>query len=425
MFQSAALLISVAALLSWANFKYIKLPSTIGVMLISLLASLAIVIFGEAESGFRGHLTQLVAGIDFHAAIFHGMLPFLLFAGALHVDFKALRQEWLPVTLLALIGTAASVLAVAGGLSLASWLLHLHIPWIGCLLFGALISPTDPVAVLGIMKAAGAPKSLETQIAGESLFNDGVGVVAFVAFVALAAGEPLPSPTGAITLLFHEVGGAIFLGAAVGGVTLYLLKLADNSHVHNHVEILLTLALALGSYALAETLRASAPIAVVVAGLMIGNPGRSFSMSPHTTRRLDEFWELIDEFLNVLLFMLMGLEVLILPLRPASLWAGAAAIIVSLLTRWIIVAAIGVPLRALRMRLSSGWVTLLTWGGLRGGVSLALALALPQADHRDTLLAAAYFVVVFSILAQGLTVGPLVRRFGAQNAIPSAPSFRH
>jgi CPA1 family monovalent cation:H+ antiporter len=406
MFQTASIIISVAALLSWINYKFVRLPTTIGVMLISLLASAALIVFAEAENGFRVWLAQLLSGIDFHEAVFHGLLPFLLFAGALHVKFDDLKREWLAVTALALLGTFVSIIAVGGGLYLMLCWLGSSIPWIGCLLFGALISPTDPVAVLGIMKAVGAPKKIEIQIAGESLFNDGVGVVAFVALAAVAGGEKIPSPIGTAILLLHEAGGGILLGGVVGFVTVRFLKRVDRYQV----EALLTLAAAMGSYALAEAAHASGPIAVVVAGLFVGNLGRTTSMSQQTVKRVDEFWELIDEFLNVVLFMLMGLEVLVLPLRMASLWEGAAAILVSLLARWAIVGGIGAGLKMMGRPLTVGSVPVLTWGGLRGGISLALALALPPADQRDTLLAAAYVVVVFSVVVQGLTVGLLIPR---------------
>jgi CPA1 family monovalent cation:H+ antiporter len=406
MFQTISLITAVAALLNWINYKFVKLPSTIGVMMISLLASLMLIFFGETESGFRGEITHLVAHLDFYSIVFHGMLPFLLFAGALHVKLTDLKREWLPVALLALVGTAASMFAVAGGLLLTLWLMGMHVPWIGCLLFGALISPTDPIAVLGIMKSADAPKSMATQIAGESLFNDGVGVVAFTALLAVAAGDSLPSPFGTIVMLVEEIGGAAVVGMLVGGIAMVLLWQVNRYQV----EVLLTVASAMGSYALAETFHVSAPIAVVVAGLCIGNPGRQFSMSLQTSRRLDEFWELIDEFLNVGLFMLMGVAVIILPLRPASLWAGVAAIIVSLAARLMIVASVSTGLAKIGQPLIRGSVPVLTWGGLRGGVSLALALAIPPADHRDTLLAAAYAVVVFSVLIQGLSIGLVIRR---------------
>jgi CPA1 family monovalent cation:H+ antiporter len=406
MFQTASIIIAIAALLSWVNYKYVKLPSTIGVMLISLLASLVLIFFGEEETGFRGQMAHLLADINLHAVVFHGMLPFLLFAGALHVNVNDLKHEWVSVTLLALAGTAVSILSVAGGLFLIFGWLGLPVPWIGCLLFGALISPTDPIAVLGIMKSAGAPKSIETQIAGESLFNDGVGVVAFVVFAGVAGGEQLPSAWGAMALLIHEIGGAVIVGAIAGGTALVLLKRVERYQV----EVLLTLAAATGSYALAEASHASAPIAVVVAGLAVGNHGRAFSMSAATAKRVDDFWELIDEFLNIGLFLLMGLEVIILPLHAVSFWAGGAAIVVSLLARLMIVAGIGAAGGALGMKVPKGTTAVLTWGGLRGGVSLALALALPAADHRDTLLAAAYLVVVFSVLVQGLTIGLLIHR---------------
>ncbi|HET6252002.1 MAG TPA: sodium:proton antiporter [Tepidisphaeraceae bacterium] len=406
MFQIASILVSIAAVLSWINYKYIKLPSTIGVMLISLLASVALVFFGHAENGFRGRLAHLVEGIDFYHIVFHGMLPFLLFAGAMHIKLKDLKREWLPVTLLAVVGTGVSIFAVAGGLFVILHWLRLPVPWIACLLFGALISPTDPIAVLGIMKSAGAPKSIETQISGESLFNDGVGVVAFMAILGVAGGEKLPSAFDTAAMLTYEIGGAVVAGVITGGIALLLLKRVDRYQV----EVLLTLAAATGSYALAEAFHVSAPIAVVVAGLTVGNHGAGFSMSPQTARRVDEFWELIDEFLNVGLFMLMGLEVIILPLRTASLWVGTAAIVVSLLARLGIAWGMSAGLAAARRPLLRGSVPLLTWGGLRGGISLALALALPAADHRDTLLAAAYIVVVFSIVVQGLTFGRLIRR---------------
>jgi monovalent cation:H+ antiporter, CPA1 family len=414
MFQTASIIICIAALLSAVNSRFIKLPSTIGVMLLSLFASLVLICFGEAESGVRGWLALLLAGIDFHVLVFHGMLPFLLFAGAMHVKLADLKREWLLVTLLAVVGTAVSILAVGAGLCLILPWLGLKVSWLGCLLFGALISPTDPIAVMGIMKSAGAPRSIEIQIAGESLFNDGVGVVAFVALVGVAAGEPFPTIFGAVALLVHEIGGAILVGGAVGGITLLFLRSINRYQV----EVLLTAAAAMGSYALAEAVHASAPIAVVVAGLCIGNQGRRFLMSPITTQRVDDFWELIDEFLNVGLFMLIGLAVVILPLRLISFWAGAAAIITSLLARLGIVACVAGGLHAAGRGLARGSVPVLTWGGLRGGVSLALALALPSADHRDTLLAAAYVVVVFSVLIQGLTFGPMIRRTFGTHADP-------
>ena len=406
MFHTATVIVCTAALLSWVNYKYIRLPSTLGVMLIALVASLLLIIFGESESGFRAQVAHLLTRIDFNALVFHGMLPFLLFAGALHVDIHELKQQWLPITLLALIGTAVSMFAVAAGLFAALSWLGAPIPWLSCLLFGALISPTDPIAVLGIMKSVTAPRSLEIQIAGESLFNDGVGVVAFVALVGVAAGEPFLSPLAATAFLLREIIGAILVGLITGGCGLLLLKRVDRYRI----EVFLTLATAMGSYALAEEIHVSAPIAVVIAGFCIGNVGRRFSMSPTTSQRVDDFWELLDEFLNVALFLLLGLAVIVLPLHAGWLIAAIVTIFVSLLGRFLIVLAVLTTTRALGHNPVPGSIPVLTWGGLRGGISLALALALPIADHRDTLLAAAYAVVVFSILVQGLTFGRLIRR---------------
>jgi monovalent cation:H+ antiporter, CPA1 family len=294
------------------------------------------------------------------------------------------------------------------GLYLAFSALKIAVPLLGCLLFGALISPTDPVAVLAIMKAAGAPKDLETQVAGESLFNDGVGVVAFLALLAVAAGEEPPTLFGAGMLLLRQAAGGAVVGLLAGGLTYQLIKRVDKYQV----ELLLTLGLAMGSYALADELEMSAPIAAVVAGLVIGNQGRAYAMSARSKQRLDEFWELIDEILNVILFMLVGLEMLVLPVRREFLTASAIAVVVSLLARWASVAAIVGSMRGLGSRFSPGAIRVLTWAGIRGGISLAMALALPPSDHAEILLAATYAVVVFSVVVQGLTIGPLIRRVG-------------
>jgi CPA1 family monovalent cation:H+ antiporter len=417
MFETAAIIVSIAAILNWVNYKYVRLPSAIGVMLMALAASLVLVFFGEAERGFRGEVAELIAGIDFYGVMFHWMLPFLLFAGALHVDLGDLRREWLAVTLLAVVGTAACIFTVGGGLFLTAAALGMPIPWLGCLLFGALISPTDPIAVLGIMKSAKAPASIEIQVSGESLFNDGIGVVGFMTLVALAQGEALPSPVGLLMLVVREIGGGVLVGGVTGGIALLLIRRVDSYQV----EVPMTVATAMGSYALAEAVHASAPIAAVVAGIFVGHCARSMAMSAQTTRRVDEFWELIDDFLNASLFILIGLEVIVLPLHWVSLWVGAAAIVVSLAARLVIVAGIALGMKGVGRGLVRGSVPVLTWGGLRGGVSLALALALPAADHRDTLLAAAYVVVVFSVLVQGLTIAGLIQRsFGREDMLRSS-----
>jgi len=306
---------------------------------------------------------------------------------------------------LATVGVVLSTFLVGG----ATWgivgLLGLELPFIYCLLFGALISPTDPIAVLSIMKSAGASKSLETKISGESLFNDGVGVVVFLVLLeTLTAGHEPSLLHIAEFFLLEAVGGAI-LGLVAGWICYRLLMSVDNYQV----EVLLTLALVMGGYTLAHVIHVSGPIAMVVAGLLIGNRGRRLAMSETTREHLDSFWELVDEILNAVLFVLIGLEVLLVPKVPAFLVAGLIAIPFTLLSRLIGVAGTVGVLR-LRRTFSRNAVWIMTWGGLRGGISVALALSLPKGDERSIVLALAYAVVVFSILVQGLTIGRLIRR---------------
>jgi len=291
---------------------------------------------------------------------------------------------------------------------LAYWifgLLDLDIPFIYCLLFGALISPTDPIAVLGILKSAAAPKTLETKITGESLFNDGVAVVVFLVLLGVATGGDELSAASVAGLFIQEAVGGVLYGLGIGTLAYWMLKRVDDYSV----EVLITLALTTGGYALAEALHLSAPIAIVVAGLLIGNHGRSFAMSDKTREHLDTFWELVDEILNAVLFVLIGMEVLVLAVRQEYLLAGLLAIPITLLARLV---SVGVPVGIMRRyrSFSRMVVTILTWGGLRGGISVALALSLPQGPVRDTLVTVTYMVVAFSILVQGLTIGPLVRR---------------
>ncbi|HZZ44545.1 MAG TPA: sodium:proton antiporter [Tepidisphaeraceae bacterium] len=405
-FEIVSILIVLAALFSYINHQYIRLPTTIGVMFIALVASLALIALGHITviGDFRQHARHLMAGIDFNKVLLHGMLAFLLFAGSLHVDLGDLAKEWLPITSMALLGTLLSTFIVGILLWLALPLLHLDIPLLSCLLFGSLISPTDPIAVLGIMKQANTTKSLETQIAGESLFNDGVGVVLFLALLDMLADPGTVTFHQIALLLFREAAGGILFGLVAGIATYQLLKRVDNYQV----EVLLTLALAMGGYAGAEAAHVSAPIAVVVAGLFIGNQGRHFAMSKKTEEHLDAFWELIDEILNAILFMLIGLQVLVMPFPSRFLLAGILAIFVTLLARWLCVAGIITSLRPFR-RFDPGTITVLTWGGLRGGISVAMALSLPNNPDHNLLLAVTYCVVLFSIFAQGLTMSSVIR----------------
>jgi monovalent cation:H+ antiporter, CPA1 family len=410
-----SMLVALAAVASYLNYRYIKLPTTIGVMLVALVASLALVLVGPYTGGVREQAATLVSQIDFNQVVLHGMLAFLLFAGSIQVSLEELAREWLPVALLAIFGMLVSTCIVGGVTWLVLGWLGLGIPFLHALLFGALISPTDPIAVLGIMKSVGAPRRLEVQVAGESLFNDGFAVVVFLVLLQLAgldggaAGsgttEPVAIEVGEVAmLLLEEVGGALVLALTAGMVAYQMLRRVDNYQV----EILLTLALAMGLYALADALHLSAPIAVVIAGLFVGNQGRAFAMTEKTREHVDTFWELVDEILNVVLFLLIGLELLVLPIEPGWLVAGVLAIPVVLGARWLSVAAIMGPLSWVKTQ-AKGAIPVLTWGGLRGGISVAMALSLPANDSRSLVLTLTYFVVVFSILVQGLTVGRVIR----------------
>ena len=409
-----AILITLAALLSYINYKFVKLPTTIGLLLISLLLSLGIIFVGNMGVDIETPAKTILAQIDFNETLMNGMLSALLFAGALHVHLDQLeKQKWV-VAVLASIGVVTSTFLVGFAAYYLFPLFGLEIPLIYCLLFGALISPTDPIAVLGILKTVGAPKSLETKIAGESLFNDGVAVVVFLVMLGFvtsgdphqAAGHHAEFSIGAVLTLFAQeaIGGAVF-GLVIGYIVYKMLASIDNYQV----EVLLTLALVLGGYSLAMALHISGPIAVVVAGLLIGNSGRRLAMSDKTREHLDTFWELIDEILNAILFVLIGLEVLILTVEQHYLWAGLLMIPVTLLARFI---AVGAPIKLMQRTrsFSPRVIRILTWGGLRGGISIALALSLPAGPEREALLVITYVIVVFSILVQGLTVGRLVVR---------------
>ncbi|WP_374568156.1 cation:proton antiporter [Ideonella sp.] len=406
MFDIAATLLVLTAVLTYLNHRFVRLPTTIGVMVIALALSLGIVVlnaFGIAQA-LKDYEESLLRSIDFSQVLMQGMLSLLLFAGALHVDLSELREYRWQVGGLAIAGTVASALLVGYGLWWLLPLAGLNLPLIDCLLFGALISPTDPIAVMGILKSAGAPKNLELVIAGESLFNDGVGVVLFSLLVGLSLGSD-PTAHTISHLVLTEVGGGLLFGLVLGYVTYALLKSVDNYQV----EVLLTLASVMGGYALASHLHVSGPLAMVVNGLFIGNRGRSLAMSDTTRRYVDMFWELIDEILNAVLFVLIGMEFVLIDLPLQLLWAGAMAIGVTLVARWL---SVGLPVVAAgrRFRLPEGSATVLTWGGLRGGISVALALSLPPGTARDSLLALTYCVVVFSILAQGTSIGWVSKR---------------
>ena len=387
------------------------MPTTIGVMAAALALSLALIGLDAVglAYGLRQYEESLLRSIDFSDVLMQGMLSLLLFAGALHVDLSELTAYRLEVGVPAILGTLLSTLAVGFGMWFALPLIGIQLPMIYCLLFGALISPTDPIAVMGILKSANAPKEVELVIAGESLFNDGVGVVIFTLLLGMLASGVAPTADQALQLLAHEAGGGVLFGIVLGAVTFFMLRSVDNYQV----EVLLTLAAVTGGYALASKLHVSGPLAMVVAGLIIGNHGRALAMSDTTRRYLDMFWELIDGILNAMLFVLIGMEVLLVAFSVKELAAGALAVAVTLLARLL---TVGLPVGLLQrtFNLPQGSWKVLTWGGLRGGISVALALSLPAGAERNTLLALTYCAVVFSILAQGLSIGYVTRMANAR-----------
>ncbi|MEP7100604.1 MAG: sodium:proton antiporter [Burkholderiales bacterium] len=407
MLEITAACIVITALLAYVNQRFIGLPTAIGVMATALALSLLLAgldALGIAHA-LRVAEESLLTRIDFSDVLMQGMLSLLLFAGALHVDLSELRAYRWQVGALAVVGTVLSTLVVGFAMWWALPWLGLPLPLIHCLIFGALISPTDPIAVIGILKSAGAPRNLELVIAGESLFNDGVGVVLFALLVETLVGGETPTVGHAAMLLLQEAGGGIAFGLVVGYVTFRLLRSIDNYQV----EVMLTLAAVMGGYAFALRLHVSGPLAMVVAGLVIGNQGRALAMSDTTRHHIDLFWELLDEILNAVLFVLIGLEVIVIHFAPGIFGAALAAIGVTLLARWLTVGLpVGLAGRAFKLPAGSGKV--LTWGGLRGGISVALCLSLPFGPERETLLAMTYCVVAFSILVQGLTMGRVVRR---------------
>ncbi|ULA62436.1 MAG: Na(+)/H(+) antiporter NhaP [Nitrospira sp.] len=404
--ETITILVCLSAAFSYLNHRYIKLPLTIGLMAIALAMSLGLLLLGKLGIGVDVAAQSFVRSIDFDETLLHGMLGLLLFAGALHINLEdLLEQKWFIGTL-ACFGVLVSTALVGLSVYLMLGWIGYPIPLIGCFLFGALISPTDPIAVLSILKKVRAPKQLEIKIAGESLFNDGVGVAVFL--VLLGVAETGKATPGVVAMLFFQeaVGGAL-VGLATGYLAYRMLRSIDQ----HHVEILITLALVMGGYALANAMHTSGPIAMVVAGLLIGNHGRHFAMSETTREYLDTFWELIDELLNAVLFVLIGLEVLALDFRSEYLTAGLLAIPLVLLARFI---SVSLPVQLFRLfqEFTDRATLILTWGGLRGGISVAMALSLPPSSYRDAIITMTYIIVVFSILVQGLTIGRLLQPSG-------------
>ncbi len=407
--QLTSFLIVLAGLFGAVNYLFLRLPTAIGILVVSLLASILILMLDLFVQGFTvgDEVRSLVGSIDFSDALLEGMLGLLLFAGALHVKVSDLRTQWKPVALMATVGVGLSTLVVGVGFS---WLTGM--PILAAMVFGALISPTDPVAVLGVLREASLRKSLETKIAGESLFNDGVGYVVFLILVGLAFphGDAHGSGlAGAAKLFLQEAGGGAILGIVLGWLTFRLMARIDDYSL----EVLLTLALAFGGYQLAVSLHFSAPIMAVCAGLLIGDVGTVHGMSEETRKYVDAFWKLIDEILNAVLFLLIGIEVFAVSFGMDAFQTGLASIVLALIGR---LAAVAIPILMLKPfhDFSPGVIPIMTWGGLKGGISVALALSIPDNEWKPVILTATYMVVVFSIIVQGLTVARIANRLGRE-----------
>lgn len=411
LFNIAAITITLAACFGYINHRWLRMPISIGLVIIALFASIIVMLVDIIlpELGIQNAVRFSLAQIDFHETLMKGMLSFLLFAGALHVDIEDLLHRKYAITLMATFGVLISTFLIGFSMFYLTGLINLEIPLIYCLIFGSLIAPTDPVAVLGILKTVKVPRSLKAKIAGESLFNDGVGVVVFTILVAIATQDPSDDAIGTyeITRLFLlEAGGGAVLGLATGYIAYLALKSIDEYSI----EVLITLALVMMSYSLAYALHFSGPIAVVIAGLLIGNKGMRFAMSDSTRDHVNKFWTLLDEIMNAALFLIIGFEILAITEIATNLVATLLMIPVVLLARFI---AVGLPisLLSLKAKYTPGAVAVLTWGGLRGGISVALVLSLPNIPEKESLLAITYGVVIFSIIIQGLTVKKVVERF--------------
>ncbi|MDN3203199.1 cation:proton antiporter [Algoriphagus sediminis] len=406
LFTIATILIVLSAGFAFINTKYLKLPFTIGLMLIAILFTLGITILGNFSPYIMDQANLLIKSIDFETILLDVMLSFLLFAGALHTKLDALKRQRGPIALFATMGVVVSTFLI-GTLMFYIFSTFGHpIDYIYCLLFGALISPTDPIAVLGILKEANAPKKLETKIVGESLFNDGVGVVVFLVIFQIARqGLDAVTPGDVAILFLEEVVGGIGLGLIAGYLTFRLMKVID----HYETEVILTLALVMGLSVLAHLLHVSGPLAVVVAGIFIGNKSPEIAWSKTTQGYVDKFWELVDVLLNAVLFVLIGLELLIITVNSEYIMFGLIAIPVALFSRYLALAG---PVALFRKKLEfiPKTTIIMTWGGIRGGISIALALSLGAQMERELFLTVTYIIVIFSILVQGLTIGPLVKR---------------
>lgn len=416
-FDAAAALIVAAAVLGYLNFRFLRLPASIGLTIMGAVASLLVVTLDRVLPGsaVAHDIVGLIAGIDFHTTLMNGMLSFLLFAGALHVDWSEMRRGRWAILVLSTAGVLLSTVIVGAGFMLMAAALGAPVPAIWCFVFGALISPTDPVSVMEVLKRTRVSPTLEATVAGESLFNDGVGVVVFAILLGVAAsGEPLSAST-ALALFALEAGGGIVLGLVIGWLAFRAMRSIDDYKV----EVLISLAVVMGGYALARPLHVSGPVAMAVAGLIVGNAGVAHAMSETTRDHLHKFWDLIDDILNAVLFLLIGLEVVLIPQDPELLLIGLLAIPLALVARAI---SVSLPLAVIARGRPSSRIAPVTliWGGLRGGISVALALGLPDTPARGAILAATYAVVLFAVIIQGGTIQRVLQRVAAREGETAA-----
>lgn len=399
----------ITAVFGYINFRFIKLPATIGIMLISVIASLIVIGIGYIRPKFFYDITNIISTINFYNTLMQVMLGFLLFAGAMHIDAKKMRKERASIITFATVGVVLSTFIIGILLYIVTGWFGMQIDFISCLLFGALISPTDPIAVLGILKQANIPQSLEMKITGESLFNDGVAVVIFTTIIeVMRAGINNVSVAGVLGLFFKEAVGGFIFGLLLGYAGFLALKSINNYTI----EVLITLAIVMGGYSFADYLHISGPLAIVAAGIVTGNQSLEYGTSDVTRDYMNKFWEMIDEVMNAILFLLIGFEMLVIPFTQTLLWLGAATILIVLTARFLSVA---LPIEILKQRraFERNAIAILTWGGLRGGISVALALSLPVDNTTRILVPVTYFVVLFSILVQGLTIGKIARKLAA------------
>ncbi|ROI01339.1 sodium:proton antiporter [Chryseobacterium sp. G0240] len=401
LYYSFSALIVLASIFAYLNYRFLKLPSTIGIMVIAIVVSIFLVLFGETVLPRTfGHLHNLMSSIDFTEVLMGAMLNFLLFAGGIHININDLKEQFRPVVIFSTVGVVISTFVVGFGMFYFLPFVGIQLPFIYCLVFGALISPTDPVAVLSVLKQAKVSKSLETKVAGESLFNDGMAVVVFTVVMQLAIGKEVDLGIENIgLLLLHEAGGGLLLGVLLGWVTSRLMREVDDYII----SVLVTLSVVMGGYLIARQMHISGPLTMVAAGLFMGNFNRNFKMKSITQDYLIKFWELIDEILNAVLFLFIGFELLMIKDLKHFMIPGLVAIIVVLLARFV---SIWAPTKfmSLRRTFSPETVKVLVWGGIRGGVSIALAMSIPKSEYSEIILSITYCVVVFSIIVQGLTI---------------------